>query len=644
MSTLGGVLYTDGGPGPAEMAHGLEALLRTSSADSVRATTAGSLSMAYAAFHTNSQSRGERQPLASPQGQLLTWDGRLDNPDELIAQLGTEFIERACAGPSGSREIGDARIVMAAFLRWGRHFVERLTGDFALALWDSGANALLLARDLAGTRPLYYATDGPAVYWSSEIAAILRLIPDSSEVDDDYVAGYLVCMEDSSRTPYKRIKCVPPSVVVVIGRNRTEQWRHWSHDPARELICQNDTEYEEHFQDLFRESVKCRLRTDGGVLVELSGGLDSSSIACVAHQVLQAGGVEASGIETVSYIYDGSRGGDERGFIRHVESQCGRMAHHLFDHRILAPFPGEDRVCLPSPMHCFPYNLADLARLMQTRGARVLLSGAGGDNLLISEYTALPWFADLALAGKPLQLCRSMKAWASHRKISYIQMLMQGVVLPLAPVWLRARAAARHLRVPPWLDERFVRRTGTRERMVWDPECKNFPSPSKKLQHKLLLQAINSVSQCFYRERGCVDVSYAFLHKPLVEFLLAIPIDQKARPGETRSLHRRAMRGTLPEEIRVRKGKRGPDQAVYRAIGREHARLTQLLDNGRICLRGYANPAALRETLVQAKHGLPVALAALLRTISLEIWLRAQERRPASHIPEAAAVLVAPYG
>lgn len=135
------------------------------------------------------------------------------------------------------------------------------------------------------------------------------------------------------------------------------------------------------------------------------------------------------------------------------------------------------------------------------------------------------------------------------------------------------------------------------------------------------------MSSGYYRARGGLEIRLPYLHLPLVEFLLAIPFEQKIRPGETRSLHRRALGEVLPVRIARRKGKRGTDEAFYRSLAREWSRLDSMFADALVCARGYANSTSLREALNKARFGNETYTHMLSRIISIEFWLRALEHR-----------------
>jgi asparagine synthase (glutamine-hydrolysing) len=120
-------------------------------------------------------------------------------------------------------------------------------------------------------------------------------------------------------------------------------------------------------------------------------------------------------------------------------------------------------------------------------------------------------------------------------------------------------------------------------------------------------------------------MSYPFLHRPLVEFLLAIPFEQKLRPGETRSLMRRALRDVLPQKILQRRSKGVTGETLCRGIAKEWRTLKLMLDNAHVVDKGYVNQKALIAAFDLARHGRELNIVALLETISLELWLRSLE-------------------
>jgi len=369
MSTLGGIYNFDAAPVDAHLLTALGEGLASRGPDGGSEFQLGSVGMTYRAFHTNRESRQEIQPLVSSDGHILCWDGRLDNREDLISILRYEL----------SEDYTDVAIVSASYRRWGNDFLPKIIGDFALSLWDSNTHTLLLARDLAGPRPLFYRSNKERIIWSSELSVLLDLAEGGLELEDEYVATYLIGRSEPGLTPYKGIRAVPPGNVIILRNGQFQIRRFWGLDPKHEIHYKSDAEYEEYFVHLFREAVRCRLRVDGPVWAQLSGGLDSSSIICMANEILTSGDSEASKLETVSYVYDESTSSDERDFIRCVEEKRGRVGHYLReeDYPPLASFPDDSRVSFPDFLDCFVDRHRALCDAMRADGARVLLTGHG---------------------------------------------------------------------------------------------------------------------------------------------------------------------------------------------------------------------------------------------------------------------------
>lgn len=625
MSAFGGILNFDNTPIDQRLLSQMGSALDARGPDGGGEVVAANIGMTYRGLHTTAESRRTIQPLATL-GQILTWNGRLDNRDELIRQL-------RHALPRGLHS-ADSQIVMTAYSTWGDECFVRLLGDFSLALWDARLKILHLVRDLAGTRPLNFVSDEKRVAWSTQLATLLDLFVTDPEVDDEYVAGYLARAPEPGLTPYKRILAVKPAHVVTFTQTgRRSERRFWGLDPNKQIRYATDTEYVEHFLHEFRDAVRCRLRSDRPVFAELSGGLDSSSTVAIADSIIANGEVETPRLETVSQVFDESGSSDERKFIRLIEEQRGITGHHISDaeYRLLSPLPDNLVIVTPNPiLASFGYHTG-LCEVMQNSGARVLLSGLGGDELLGSNYRAYPELADHLISMKPLLLHRRLQNWSQALKRSYLELLWQCALRPTLP----RKAQAALTRGPAngianWFNPSFVKRMSLHERRLAPVDIFGFRLPSGADQVAGFLSIMQTVSLCFRQEYSSIETTYPYLHRPLVEFLHVIPFEQLVRPGENRSLMRRAMTGILPEKIAQRKTKGRPKEAILRALSREWSRLRPMFEDARVCAYGYMEAESLLTALDRAKYGVETLSSPLLRTITLEIWLRALEQRQVS--------------
>ena len=237
----------------------------------------GFIGMLYCPFHTTAESRLEHQPHVSASGKMITWDGRLDNRDELISQLKDSI----------TGEKTDVAIVAAALDRWQTDCFANLIGDWSMAIWNPTDRTLILARDYIGVRQLFYYSSLQQVIWCSLLAP-LALCGQRLTICDEYIAGYLCLWPEAHLTPYREIHSVPPGKFVRIHNTTIAVHTYWAFNP-RLNIRYKDTQYEEAFHSLFRQAVQRRLRTDSPILAELSGGFDSSSIVCMASHLIRTG-------------------------------------------------------------------------------------------------------------------------------------------------------------------------------------------------------------------------------------------------------------------------------------------------------------------------------------------------------------------
>lgn len=621
MSAVGGILNFDRSAIDSSILTGLWNSLARYGPDGGDIARSGSVAMVYRALNSTPESRWERQPVLSKFGQMLTWDGRLDNRDELILNLQEHLHnEAACTT--------DVAIVMAAYLRWGLDFLPRLIGDFALALWEPRTRTLALARDAVGGRSLFYDSNQQRIIWSSILKELLDASDTALEVDDEYIAGFLTRYSEPWQTPYKGFHAVPPGAVVLTRDGKLTTTTYWKPNTHTTINYRTSAEYEDHFRQELRDAVRCRLRANGPVFSELSGGLDSSSVVCMGDEIFAEGdAVATSSLETVSYVYNEARASDERSFISSVEEKRRKPGQHIVEDefRLLTASAEEEFFSAPSYHYYYFERFRALRELMGQHGARVLLSGEGGDQLNFANPDPDIIVADHIASYRPLRLHRLLRNWSSAVNKPYLHMFWSGLVLLLPRfAQIRYRSIAQ---APPWLDADFRTRMNVDDRMLGPSDVYGYELPSRRDQAEGLLSVVRTVSAIYFQEYARVEYTFPYLHRPLVEFMLAVPVEQKIRHNEGRWLLRRALHEQLPEKVSQRKGKKGPTAALSLAVAREWPRLKTTFDDPRVCAYGYVNRDSLMTAIDRVRHGAEKFSFHLFVTIALELWLRSLERR-----------------
>lgn len=272
----------------------------------------GPVGLAHQMLWTTPESTREKQPLCDDAGKVcLTFDGRIDNRKELKASLKTK----------GVTPRTDAEMVLAAYKAWGMLCPNRIWGDFAFAVWDGRNSRLFCARDILGMRPFYYFADSHTFLFASELQQILQIPSVPRKSNKGMIGESLVsAVSNKHETLYKGIFRLPPAHSLIITPDRVRMERYWDLDPKKEIRYRSDKEYADHFLDIFKKSVHCRMRAHGRVGAQLSGGLDSSSIACVAQSLINTGAISKNGFETFSMVFPGW-GCDESGYIKDVSQK-----------------------------------------------------------------------------------------------------------------------------------------------------------------------------------------------------------------------------------------------------------------------------------------------------------------------------------
>jgi asparagine synthase (glutamine-hydrolysing) len=615
VSAIAGIYRFDGAQADYAILTALGDGLERRGPDGCSEYKSGPIAMVYRPFHTNLESHLETQPFVSERGHVLCWDGRLDNREDLIHVLGNDLRD----------DRTDVAIVMTAYLKWGIDFLPKIIGDFALALWDPFARSLLLARDAIGPRTLYYQKNEDRIIWSTELSSLLDLADIPLEINDEYVAGFFTSLPEPGLTPYRNINGVPPAHSVIVNGDGLRIRRFWGLNPDQEIRYRNDAEYEQHFRHLFRESVRCRLRVDGPVWSELSGGMDSSSIVCMANDIIKHGEAQAWSLNTVSRVFDEASKSDERRYILPVEKKIGKSGLHLSEdkYRISAPLGPDYVPAVPSYIanvaaYCKAVNTA-----MHETGSRVLLSGTGGGELLLGDGDPFPELADLLVQLKLVTLHRRLRIWSAALNKTYSEVLWKKLIVPLLPRRLQISRRRISDRVLRFYNRDFVKRMNLRKRMFGPPDVFGFRLPGGRYQSTLFQYLPRQISSGFWQEFSDVQFSYPGTHRPLIEFLVAIPFEQRARPREGKSVLRRALRDLLPAELLYRTERRITIQpAAVGAAIRERVRIQETFTNCRASAYGYLDSEAILAACDEAK---PYPF--VISLMPFEHWLRSLEKR-----------------
>ena len=491
----------------------------------------------------------------------ITADARLDNRADLL---------RILRGGGGTDSISDSELILDAYLRWGEDCPQRLLGDFAFAIWDSAKRGLFCARDHFGVKPFHYFYEPRRRFvFATEIKAIFTFADISRRLNEDKIADFMLAsFEDKARTFYLDVNRLPPASSMIVGPTGIRVREYWALQPQREIRLRSDSEYAEAFREHFVEAVSCRLRSAFPVGSMLSGGLDSSSIACVASELLASRGEGT--LHTFSIVFDRVRQSDERRFIENVLA-ARHFAPHLIDGDAITPLDDLDEVLWHQDEPFYAPNLSLTRHGWQSardQGVRVLLDGVFGDNVVSHGVEHLRALANrwrlLTLAKELRALIReSGRAVPLWRPLGrYI--VNDGLKPYLPEAGLRAWRRLRHREADPVsarceiFEPHYCNRMQLRPRLAREfRHERRRRSARESHSHMLGCGMVQTAVEIY--NRGCaqfgVETRFPFLDKRVVEFCVAIPGEQKVSGGFTRAVVRRALQGYLPDAIRLRPDK-----------------------------------------------------------------------------------------
>ena len=361
----------------------------------------------------------------------------------------------------------------------------------------------------------------------------------------------------------------------------------------------------------------------------MSGGLDSSPIVCVANDLINLGEVQAPALASVSRVYDEASKSDERKYIKPVEQRIGRSGLHLNEdqYRLLAPWPENYVPSIPTHVANFAAYYRALDKAMKLSGARVLLSGLGGDELQLGDGEPFPELIDLLCQGRFWSLHRRLGAWTENSRESYFKFAWRNVFSTLLPRRLQPSRQNVITKLVEFYNPDFVRRVDLRDRYFGPQHDFRGATPGFRYRANYFLYTTRQLSAGFWQELCDLEFSYPFTHKPLVEFMLAVPPEQHARPHESKSLVRRALRELLPAELIERKETRITIwQAASLAVKREAQRIQKLLIEADDIIDLYIDRKAV---LSACSKDRPEVL--LLPLVPFVLWLQTfAKRKPLS--------------
>ena len=620
MCGIAGIVEPAGGAPPTEHAmRRMLALIRHRGPDQFGIYVDGRVALGSARLSIVDLSTGQ-QPIANEDGSLwIVFNGEVFNHVELRPDLearGHRFSTHS-----------DTEVVLHLFEEYGPACLERLNGQFAIAIWNAREETLLLARDRLGVRPLFYTQAAGALLFGSEIKVLLaddrvQAKIDPSSLDQVFTFWSTLC----PRTVFSGIFEIPPGHYLLARQGGLTLRNYWEidfHDPAgASLLGSGEGALEdtiEEFRDLLVDATRIRLRADVPVGAYLSGGLDSSTIASIIRNST------TSRLDTFSIAFDDSDFDESR-----FQQQ---MAQHLgTDHQVVHASHDDIGRAFPEViwhteipvMRTSPVPMFMLSKLVRDRGYKVVLTGEGADEFLGGYDIFKEAKVRRFWARDPDSTCRPL---LFRRLYPDVPGMADG-----SSAFLAAFFKDRFTDVDsPWYSHLIRWRNNRRTRRFFSADVTQQASDGSRdfleqvglparfsrwgaMERAQYLEISIFLSEYLLSSQGdrvsmahSVEGRYPFLDFRVVEFCSRLPANLKLRGLNEKYLLKKVARRWLPEAIwqRPKRPYRAP---IYRSFFNKTTPdfVRELLSPAALKESGLFNPTAVGQLVQKIDGGLPL--------------------------------------
>jgi asparagine synthase (glutamine-hydrolysing) len=495
------------------------------------------------------------QPMAAPNGSVITYNGEIYNYLELQDELGTGWAFKSTS---------DTETILAAYEKWGVDCLDHLRGMFAFALWDG--QRLFAARDRFGIKPFYYAVVNDVFYFASEIKALLPFLPEI-ETDPDGLSEYITFQYTiGDRSLFKHVHVLLPGHMIIVEKGQVIVRRYW--DVHYDIDWSHTSSwFAKQMEEILHDSISVHLRSDVPVGAYVSGGIDSSLIAILAARETASSRLGFHGKFTEFPGYDEScyaeaiaRQSDLD--LRQIEITAGDFRDNI--EKVI--FHLDSPVAGPGS---FPqYMVSKLA----SRHVKVVLGGQGGDEIFGGYARYLIAYLEQSLKASidgtyrngnfvvtPESIIPNLTILQEYEPLIR-QFFAKGLFGPINERYFRLidRSADMTDEVD-WstldfdgvfarFDAIFGSERNVRKEAYFDSMT--------HFDFKCLLPALLQVEDRMSMAHG-LEARVPLLDHRVVEFAATIPADIKFKGGQMKQFIKSTFSGDLPQELLKRRDKMG---------------------------------------------------------------------------------------
>lgn len=559
-------------------------------------------------------SRAGHQPMANEDKTLwIVYNGEIYNYLELrkeLENLGYRFKSNT-----------DTEVILYSYQEWGMECLHKFNGMWAFAIWDKKKKMLFCSRDRFGIKPFYYFYNKNIFAFSSEIKQLLTLKDICRSPNDNIIYDYLVfgLENHTEETFFKNIKQLLGGCSITINlatKNQMPEIKRWylffEQSDNIDFFQESKRNFE-HFYELLEDSIRLRLRSDVPIGSCLSGGLDSSTIVCLANKILKNYGVYQQEVFTSCFK---QKNIDERKYAEKIIKKTGCVKNLIFP----------DLKTLENELDNLVWHQEEpfgglsifsqwcVMKAAKQKGIKVLLDGQGGDELLLGYERYYVYFLkELLKQIKFHDFLYESFLISNNSRLSYKQLIKYFVYFSFPKIRLNRLLNQANKILNKDFSQLYRKRKILAKEFI---NIKNLADLQKKeilffqLPHLLRYEDRNSMA-------FSIEARVPFLDYRLIEFVYKLPPEYKIKNGWTKYILRKSMGNILPDSIRWRKRKIGFEVPQKMWIEMLKTQIKEMIFQNDF-LKKYINT---EQTLKQIELN-KISIKYLWRIYNLGLWIQ----------------------
>lgn len=571
-----------------------------------------------------------RQPMWDQTGQVaIVFNGEIFNYREQRARLE--------AAGHGFKSDSDTEVILNLYLRYGEGVFSKLNGMYAFAIWDSRDESLLVARDGVGVKPLYYSESSQGFLFASELKALLQSPDVSRELDHQAIHSYLTYLWcPAPRTMLKSIKKLEPGFALRVKAGRVvKRWCFYDLPFDQAIVPMSEEEAIEEVRSTVQQAVERQMVADVPIGALLSGGLDSSSVVAFARRASSQQKFKCFTIGFKDQSFANEGWAEDLPYAKMVSEHLGVDLETIYVGPEMASEVESMVYHLDEPQADFaPINTYFICKLARDHGIKVLLSGAGGDDIFSGYRRHYALNMEQSWSWMPLFIRRNLRRAARRIPSNSVRMRRLAKAFSYADLDGDSRLSSYF----QWIDPSMLSGIYSSDMLSQidtsgesDPlvqSLSRLPERMSDLNRMLYLDGKHFLADHnlnYFDKMSMatgVEVRVPLLDPDLIALAARLPETYKQKGGLSKWVLKKAMEPILPHDV-IYRPKSGFGVPLRVWLNNPLSPLVNdTLSEASLAKRGLFDFQAVRELQRQTQTGAIDATYTILSMLCIELWCR----------------------